>query len=65
MKLDKGTVIGITQPPPKDGARDTLFSNVSKSGLDNYVVKRTKRHLFEEVSWSRLPCPSQQIYEIL
>ena len=50
MKLDKGTVIGITQPPPKDGARDTLFSNVSKSGLDNYVVKSTKRHLLEKIS---------------
>ena len=33
------------QPPPKDGARNALFSNLSKSGLENYVVKRFKRHL--------------------
>ena len=51
-------VIGITQPPPpKDGARNALFSNLYKSDLDNYVVKRSKRHLLEEVSWSRIPCP--------
>ena len=46
----RGTVIGNTQPLPKDGARNALFSNLSKSGLDNYVVKRSKRHLLEEVS---------------
>ena len=45
-----GTVIGVTQPPPKDGARNALFSNRSKSGLDKYVAKRSKRHLLEEVS---------------
>ena len=38
------------QLPPKDGARNALFT---KTGLD----KRSKRHLLEEVSWSRLPCP--------
>ena len=48
--LSQGTVIRITQLPPKDGAGNALFSNLSKSGLDNYVVKRSKRHLFEEVS---------------
>ena len=26
----KGTIIGITQPPPKDGAWGALFSNLSK-----------------------------------
>ena len=39
-------IVGITQPPPKDGARDPLFSNLSKFGLDNYIVKRSKRYLF-------------------
>ena len=33
------SVIGITQPPPKEGARVALFVNLSKSALDNYVVK--------------------------
>ena len=36
-----GTVIGITQPPPIDGAWSALFSYLSKFGLDNYVVKRS------------------------
>ena len=45
-----GTVIGITQPPPKDGAQSALFSNLSKSALDNYVVKRFERPLLEEVA---------------
>ena len=33
------TVIGITQPPPRDGAWSALFNNLSKSksGFDNYV----------------------------
>ena len=43
-------VVGITQPPPKEGARSALFSNLSKSGLDNYAVKRSERPLLEEVS---------------
>ena len=42
--------IGITQPPPKEGARSAFFSNLSKSGLDNYLVKRSKRNLLEELS---------------
>ena len=62
-------IIGITQPPPKDGARNALSSNLSKSGLDNYVVKRSKRHLLEEVSWSRLPCPIHRhpivVYDVI
>ena len=33
-----GKVIGITQPAPRDGAWSALFSNLSKSALDNYVV---------------------------
>ena len=51
------TVIRITQPPPTEGAWSALFSNLSKSGLDNYVVKRSKRPLLEEVACSGLPCP--------
>ena len=39
LNFQWGTVIGITQPHPKEGAWRTLFSNLSKSGLDNYVVK--------------------------
>ena len=35
---------------PKEGAWSALFSNLSKSGLDNYVVKRFKRPLLQEVS---------------
>ena len=46
----EGTVIGITKPPPTEGVWSALFSNLSKSGLDNYVVKRSKRPLLEEVS---------------
>ena len=53
----KGTVIGITQPPPTEGAWSALFSNLSNFGLDNYVVKRSKRPLLEEVLRYRLPCP--------
>ena len=45
------------QPPQKEGAWRVLFSNLSKSGLENYVVKRSKRPLLEEVARSRLPCP--------
>ena len=44
------SVIGITQPPPKEGAWNALFSNLSKSGLDNYVVKRSESPLLEEVT---------------
>ena len=50
LNVLNGTVIGIMQPPPIDGARNVLLSNLSKSGLDNYVVKRSKRHLLKEVS---------------
>ena len=50
FKPYKGTVIGITQPPPTEGAWSALFSNLSKSGLDNYVAKRSKRPLLEEVA---------------
>ena len=46
----KGTVIGITQPPPREVAWSALFSNLSKSALDNYVVKRSERPLLEEVA---------------
>ena len=53
----QGTVIGITQPPPRDGAWSALFSNLSKSALDDYVVKCSERPLLEEVAWSRLLCP--------
>ena len=53
-------VIEIMEPPPKEGARSDLFSNLSKSGLDNYVVKRYERSLLEEVSLSRLPFPKRQ-----
>ena len=35
----------VTQPPPREGVQSALFSNLSKSGLDNYVVKRSKRPL--------------------
>ena len=34
-----------------------LFSNLFKSAIDNYVVKRSERPLLEEVAWSRLPFP--------
>ena len=44
-------VIGITQPPAQEGAWSALFSNLSKSGLDIYVVNRSKRPLLEEVAW--------------
>ena len=50
LRTKQGTVVGITQPSLKDGARNALFSNLSKSGLDNYVVKRSKCHLLEEVA---------------
>ena len=43
-------VIGITQPPPREGTWSALFSNLSKSALDNYVVKRSERPLLEEVA---------------
>ena len=48
--MGKGTVIVITQPPPREGAQSAIFSNLSKSGLENYVVKRSKRTLLEEVA---------------
>ena len=54
-KSSNGTVIGITQPLPKEGAWSALFSNLSKSGLDSYVVKCSKRPLLEEVAWPQLP----------
>ena len=40
-----------------EGAWSALFCNLFKSGLDNYVVKRSKCPLLEEVSWSRVPIP--------
>ena len=43
-------VIGITQPPPRDGALSASFSNLSKSALDNYVVKCSECPLLEEVA---------------
>ena len=46
----QGTAMGITQPPPLDGAWSALFSNLSKSALENYVVKRSERPLLEEVA---------------
>ena len=46
----KLTVIRITQPPQRDGAWSALFSNLSKSALDNYVVKRSEHPLLEEVA---------------
>ena len=39
----------ITQPPPRNGVWSALFDNLSKSGLDNYVVKRSKCPLMVEV----------------
>ena len=45
------------QTPPKEGAWIALFSNLSKSGLDNYIIKRSKRPLLDKVAWPRLPCP--------
>ena len=33
FQTQQGTVIGITQPPPTEGAWSALFSNLSKSGL--------------------------------
>ena len=53
----KGTKNGITQPPPRDGPWSALFSNLSKSALDNYIVKCSERPLLEEVTWSRKLCP--------
>ena len=44
------TVIRITKPPPKQSAQSPLLSNLSKSGLDNYAVKRSERPLLEKVS---------------
>ena len=38
---EEGTVIGITQSSPKEGAWSGLFSNQSQSGLDKYSVKRS------------------------
>ena len=32
------TIIGITQPPLRDGNRKTLFNIMPKLGLDSYVV---------------------------
>ena len=57
LHVSIGTVNGVTQPPPKEGAWSTLFSNLSKPGLHNYEVKCYKRPLLEEVALFRLPCP--------
>ena len=43
---EQGTVIGITQPPPREGVWSALFSNLAKPGLEIYVTKRSKRPLF-------------------
>ena len=56
----QGTVIVITWPPPKDVARNAIFSELSKFCLDKYVVKSFKRHLLEEALLSRLLCPIQK-----
>ena len=45
-----GTLIGETQPPPREGARSPLFSNLSKSGLDNYAVRHSERSLQKKVA---------------
>ena len=45
------------QPPPREGAWSALCGNLSKSGLDNYVVKRSELPLLEEVAWPGLPFP--------
>ena len=34
--------MGITKPPPREDAWSALFSNLSKSELNEYVVKRPK-----------------------
>ena len=60
---NKWPVIEFTQPPPRDGAWSALFSNLSKSALDNYEVKRSKRPLLEEVAWSRLLFPISKTNE--
>ena len=41
--------IGITQPPSTEGAWSALFSNLSKSGLDNFEAERSMRPLLEEI----------------
>ena len=38
----QGTVIGVTQPPPRDGAWSSFFSNLSKSAFDNYSTQCSK-----------------------
>ena len=45
--FQKGTVIRITEPSPKEGAWSGLFSNRSK---------RSKYPLLEKVAWFRLLC---------
>jgi len=50
LKLPWGMVIGITQDPLKEGARSAFLNNLSKSGLENYVVKCSQRPLLVEVS---------------
>ena len=45
---NRGRVIWITQPPPTEVAWSALFSNLSKSALDNYVEKRSERPLLED-----------------
>ena len=57
----KGWQKSYSQSSPKEGAWSTLFSNLSKSGLDSYIVKRSKRLLLEEVVWSWLPFLMQLI----
>ena len=45
-----GSCIENSNWDPKEGAWNALFRNLSKSGLDKNVVKRSKRSLLEEVS---------------
>ena len=40
-------------------ALEALYLVICKSGWTNYVVKRSKRLLLNEVSWFRLPWPIQ------
>ena len=59
---NQGIIIGITKPPPKEGAWSALFSNLFQSGVDSFVVKRSECPLLEEVTWTRLPFPIDKLY---
>ena len=65
-KYVQAMVIGITQPPLRDGAWSALFSNLSKSALDKYyVVKSSECPLLEEGAWFWLLCPIEQTFDCL